>query len=100
MLFALCLLFSASKAVLLQLVSLVPVNSEWDTVGRALTLCKALEGELDLSHSSLDQRACAALALMLDFSEELTELDLSHCQLTDQLLLTLSAQLHKVQVLV
>ncbi|XP_033989115.1 uncharacterized protein LOC117484789 isoform X3 [Trematomus bernacchii] len=90
---------SASKAVLLQLVSLVPVNSERDTVGRALTLCKALEGELDLSHSSLDQRACAALALMLDFSEELTELDLSHCQLTDQLLLTLSAQLHKVQVL-
>ncbi|KAI4794359.1 hypothetical protein KUCAC02_032126, partial [Chaenocephalus aceratus] len=89
----------ASKAVLLQLVSLVPVNSEWDTVGRALTLCKALEGELDLSHSTLDQRACAALALMLDSSEELTELDLSHCQLTDQLLLTLSAQLHKVQVL-
>ncbi|KAI4792068.1 hypothetical protein KUCAC02_033625 [Chaenocephalus aceratus] len=86
----------ASKAVLLQLVSLVP---ERDTVGRALTLCKALEGELDLSHSSLDQRACAALALMLDSSEELTELDLSHCQLTDQLLLTLSAQLHKVQVL-
>ncbi|KAJ4948803.1 hypothetical protein JOQ06_020326 [Pogonophryne albipinna] len=89
----------ASKAVLLQLVSLVPVNSEWDTVGRAVSLCKALEGELDLSYSSLDQRACAALALMLDFSEELTELDLSHCQLTDQLLLTLSAQLHKVQVL-
>ncbi|KAI4793865.1 hypothetical protein KUCAC02_032451 [Chaenocephalus aceratus] len=89
----------ASKAVLLQLVSLVPVNSERDTVGRALTLCKALEGELDLSHSTLDQRACAALALMLDSSEELTELDLSHCQLTDQLLLTLSAQLHKVQVL-
>ena len=99
MLFALCLLFRASKAVLLQLVSLVAVNSERDTVGRAVSLCKALEGELDLSHSSLDQRACAALALMLDFSEELTELDLSHCQLTDQLLLTLSAQLHKVQVL-
>ncbi|KAJ4944189.1 hypothetical protein JOQ06_012734 [Pogonophryne albipinna] len=84
----------ASTAVLLQLVSLVPVNSERDTVGRAVSLCKALEGELDLSHSSLDQRACAALALMLDSSEEL-----SHCQLTDQLLLTLSAQLHKVQVL-
>ncbi|XP_033935170.1 uncharacterized protein [Pseudochaenichthys georgianus] len=89
----------ASKAVLLQLVSLVPVNSERDTVGRAVSLCKALKGELNLSHSTLDQRACAALALMLDSSEELTELDLSHCQLTDQLLLTLSAQLHKVQVL-
>ncbi|XP_034053958.1 protein NLRC5-like [Gymnodraco acuticeps] len=89
----------ASKAVLLQLVSLLPVNSERDTVRRAVSLCKALEEELDLSHSTLDQRACAALALMLDSSEELTELDLSHCQLSDQLLLTLSAQLHKVQVL-
>ncbi|KAK5874800.1 hypothetical protein CesoFtcFv8_027355 [Champsocephalus esox] len=89
----------ASKAVLLQLVSLVPVNSERDRVGRAVSLCKALEAELDLSHCTLDQRACAALALMLDSCEELTELDLSHCQLTDQLLLTLSAQLHKVQVL-
>ncbi|KAK5847461.1 hypothetical protein PBY51_016585 [Eleginops maclovinus] len=89
----------ASKAVLLQLVSLVPVNNERDTVGRAVSLCRALEGELDLSHSTLDQRACASLALILDFSEGLTELDLSHCQLTDQLLLTLSAQLHKAQVL-
>ncbi|XP_078021828.1 uncharacterized protein LOC117249944 isoform X2 [Epinephelus lanceolatus] len=89
----------ASKAVLLQLVSLVPVNSERDTVRRAVSLCRALGGELDFSHSTLDQRACGALALMLDSCEELTELDLSHCRLTDQLLLTLSAHLHKVQVL-
>ncbi|XP_049425964.1 uncharacterized protein LOC125884800 isoform X6 [Epinephelus fuscoguttatus] len=89
----------ASKAVLLQLVSLVPVNSERDTVRRAVSLCRALGGELDFSHSTLDQRACGALALMLDSCEELTELDLSHCRLTDQLLLMLSAHLHKVQVL-
>ncbi|XP_029282784.1 uncharacterized protein LOC115005114 isoform X2 [Cottoperca gobio] len=89
----------ASKAVLLQLLSLVPVNSERDTVRRAVSLCRALGGELDLSHSTLDQRSCGALVLMLDSSEELTELDLSHCQLTDQLLLTLCTQLHKVQVL-
>ncbi|XP_035854516.1 uncharacterized protein LOC116044705 [Sander lucioperca] len=89
----------ASKAVLLRLVSLVPVNSERDSVRRAVSLRTALDGELDLSHSTLDQRACGALALMLDFSEELPELDLSHCGLTDQLLLTLSAHLHKVQVL-
>lgn len=97
--FALIGLFRASKAVLLQLVSLVPVNSEGDTVRRAVSLCRALDGELDLSHTSLDQRACGALALMLDFSEGLTELDLSHCELTDQLLLTLITHLHKVQVL-
>ncbi|XP_068575513.1 uncharacterized protein [Cebidichthys violaceus] len=89
----------ASKPVLLQLVSLVPVNSERDTVRRAVSLCGALGGELDLSHTTLDQRACGALSLMLEFSEGLTELDLSHCQLTDQLLLKLSTHLHKVQVL-
>ncbi|XP_059203481.1 uncharacterized protein LOC131982909 [Centropristis striata] len=89
----------ASKAVLLQLVSLVSVNSERDSVRRAESLCRALKAELDLSHSSLDQRTCEALALMLDFCAELTELDLSHCQLTDQQLLSLCSQLHKVQVL-
>ncbi|XP_071344921.1 uncharacterized protein [Trachinotus anak] len=89
----------ASKAVLLQLLSLVPVNTGRDTVRRAVSLCRALGGELDLSHTTLDQRACGALALMLDSCEGLTELDLSHCQLTDQLLLTLITHLHKVHVL-
>ncbi|KAF3688342.1 hypothetical protein EXN66_Car004014 [Channa argus] len=89
----------ASKAVLLQLVSLVPVTSERDSVRRAESLCRALDGELDLSHTTLDQRVCEALDLMLDFSEGLTELDLSHCDLTDQLLLTFIKHLHKVHVL-
>ncbi|XP_032362739.1 uncharacterized protein LOC116674246 [Etheostoma spectabile] len=89
----------ASKDVLLRLVSLVPVDSERDSVRRAVSLRTALDGQLDLSHSTLDQRACGALALMLDYSDELTELDLSHCGLTDQLLLSLSAHLHKVHVL-
>uniref|UniRef100_UPI0037E98107 protein NLRC5-like n=1 Tax=Semicossyphus pulcher TaxID=241346 RepID=UPI0037E98107 len=88
-----------SKVVLLQLMSLVPVFSEWVSVRRAVSLCRSLGGELDLSHSKLDQRACRALAEVLDFSEGLTELDLSHCQLTDQLLLTLIPNLHKVKVL-
>ncbi|XP_039463485.1 uncharacterized protein LOC120436495 [Oreochromis aureus] len=88
-----------SKTVLLQLLSLVPENSERDTVRRAVSLCRALGGELDLSHSTLDQRACGALVQMLDSCEGLTELDLSHCQLTDQLLLPLITHLHKVQVL-
>ncbi|XP_042072776.1 uncharacterized protein LOC102294079 [Haplochromis burtoni] len=88
-----------SKTVLVQLLSLVPVNSERDTVRRAVSLCRALGGELDLSHSTLDQRVCGALVQMLDSCEGLTELDLSHCQLTDQLLLPLITHLHKVQVL-
>ncbi|XP_015258675.1 PREDICTED: uncharacterized protein LOC107103468 [Cyprinodon variegatus] len=88
-----------SKTVLVQLLSLLAVGSERDTVRRAVSLCRALGGELDLSHSTLDQRLCAALVLMLDYSEGLTELDLSHCQLTDLLLLQLITHLHKVQVL-
>ncbi|XP_073318211.1 uncharacterized protein [Pagrus major] len=98
-LFALILLFGASKTVVLQLLSLVPVNSDGDTVRRAVSLCGALGGELDLSHTTLDQRACGAVAQLLDVSEGLTELDLSHCELTDQLLLTLLTHLHKVRVL-
>ncbi|KAM6957986.1 LOW QUALITY PROTEIN: uncharacterized protein LKV04_022121 [Tautogolabrus adspersus] len=89
----------ANKVVLLQLVSLIPSIIEWDSMRRAGSLCKALGGELDLSHTVLDQKACRALAWMLDFSEGLTELDLSHCQLTDQLLLTIKEHLHKVHVL-
>ncbi|MEQ2257040.1 hypothetical protein ILYODFUR_030335 [Ilyodon furcidens] len=99
MFFALFLLFRVSKTVLVQLLTLLAVDSETDTVRRAVSLFRALGEELDLSHITLDQRLCGALVLMLDNSEGLTELDLSHCQLTDQLLLQLITHLHKVQVL-
>ncbi|XP_074536632.1 uncharacterized protein LOC141798726 [Halichoeres trimaculatus] len=89
----------ASKVVLLQMVSLVRLAPEWDSVSRVRSLCGALGGELVLSHTKLDQMACEALALVLDYAEELTELDLSYCQLTNQLLVTLMENLHKVQVL-
>uniref|UniRef100_A0A3B5QB83 Si:ch211-108d22.2 n=1 Tax=Xiphophorus maculatus TaxID=8083 RepID=A0A3B5QB83_XIPMA len=85
-----------NKTVPVQLLSLLAANNQGDAVRRATSLCRALGGELDLSHRPLDQRLCGALALMLDYSEDLTELDLSHCQLTDQLLLQLITHLHKV----
>ncbi|XP_043966317.1 uncharacterized protein LOC122827429 isoform X5 [Gambusia affinis] len=85
-----------NKTVLVQLLSLLAVNNQRDAVRRATSLCRALGGELDLSHRPLDQRLCGALALMLDYCEDLRELDLSHCQLTDQLLLQLITHLHKV----
>ncbi|XP_014894055.1 uncharacterized protein LOC106951188 isoform X2 [Poecilia latipinna] len=88
-----------SKTVLVQLLSLLAVNNQRDTVRRTMSLCRALGGELDLSHCPLDQRLCGALVLMLDYSEGLTKLDLSHCQLTDQLLLQLITHLHKVHIL-
>lgn len=88
--------FSIGKAGLIQLLSLVHGHS--DAMRRAESLCKALRGNLDLSHTTLDQRTCEMLAHTLDYCDELEELDVSHCQLTDQLLLTLIAHLHKAQV--
>ncbi|XP_076873218.1 uncharacterized protein LOC143523005 [Brachyhypopomus gauderio] len=88
-----------SKAVLLQFLSLVRVGSELECVRRAVSLFRALGGEVDLSHTRLDQQACGSLALVLEHSEGLSELDLSHCQLTDHCLQLLCPQLHKVHVL-
>ncbi|CAJ1087436.1 uncharacterized protein LOC127378595 isoform X1 [Xyrichtys novacula] len=87
----------ASKVVVLQLMSML--DDEFDGWSRAESLHRALGGELNFSHTKLDQKACESLALMLDFVEEVTELDLSHCRLTDQLLCTLIKSLHKVKVL-
>ena len=63
------------------------------------SLCGALGRELDLSVTKLDQRACGSLGLVLEHSEGLSEVDLSHCHLTDQHLELLLPHLHKAQVL-
>ncbi|KAL0175335.1 hypothetical protein M9458_031303, partial [Cirrhinus mrigala] len=66
---------------------------------RAEALSQAFGGELDLSHTQMDQRACEQLALFLEYSERLTELDLSHCKLTDHCMELLLPHLHKTQTL-
>ncbi|XP_062372348.1 uncharacterized protein LOC134059841 [Sardina pilchardus] len=88
-----------SKGQLLQLLTLVCVGSERECVRRAVSLSHAVGGEVDLSHTVLDARACGSLALFLEYSEGLSELDLSHCQLTDQCLEPLLPHLHKIQSL-
>ncbi|XP_062391289.1 uncharacterized protein LOC134079124 [Sardina pilchardus] len=88
-----------SKGQLLQLLALVCVGSERECVRRAVSLSHAVRGEVDLSHTVLDARACGSLALFLEYSEGLSELDLSHCQLTDQCLEPLLPHLHKIQSL-
>ncbi|XP_031673339.1 uncharacterized protein LOC116364226 [Oncorhynchus kisutch] len=90
---------SPSKALLLQLLDLVREGIEEGLLRHAESLCRALDGELDLSETRLDQNACGSLALVLEHSEGLSELDLSHCQLTDHQLQLLITHLHKVQVL-
>ncbi|XP_036845311.1 uncharacterized protein LOC110510945 [Oncorhynchus mykiss] len=90
---------SPSKALLLQLLYLVCEGIEEGLLRHAESLCRALDGELDLSETRLDQKACGSLALVLEHSEGLSELDLSHCQLTDHQLQPLITHLHKVQVL-
>ncbi|XP_041925064.1 uncharacterized protein LOC121689383 [Alosa sapidissima] len=88
-----------TKGQLLQFLTLVQVGSEIECVRRAVSLSRAVGGELDLSHTVLDDRACGSLALFLEYSEGLSELDLSHCQLTDRCLEPLLPHLHKIQVL-
>ncbi|KAI4898556.1 hypothetical protein NFI96_017916, partial [Prochilodus magdalenae] len=79
-----------TKALLLQFLALVHVRTDF----RAVALCQALEGEMDLSGTQLNQQACRSLALFLEHTEGLSELDLSHCQLSDHCL-----ELHKIDVL-
>ncbi|XP_036439683.1 uncharacterized protein LOC118817098 isoform X2 [Colossoma macropomum] len=88
-----------SKALLLQFLSLVPVGTELDCVRRVVALSQALGEELDLSQTQLDLQVCRSLALVLEHSEGLTELDLSHCQLTDHCLDLLLPHLHKINIL-
>ncbi|XP_038843491.1 uncharacterized protein LOC120042761 isoform X2 [Salvelinus namaycush] len=90
---------SPSKALLLQLLDLVCEGIEEGLLRHAESLCRSLDGELDLSETRLDRKACGSLALVLEHSEGLSELDLSHCQLTDHHLQPLITHLHKVQVL-
>ncbi|XP_038843408.1 uncharacterized protein LOC120042661 isoform X2 [Salvelinus namaycush] len=90
---------SPSKALLLQLLDLVCEGIEEGLLRHTESLCRALDGELDLSETRLDQKACGSLALVLEHSEGLSKLDLSHCQLTDHHLQPLITHLHKVQVL-
>uniref|UniRef100_A0A673VMT2 Uncharacterized LOC115191703 n=1 Tax=Salmo trutta TaxID=8032 RepID=A0A673VMT2_SALTR len=90
---------SLSKALLLQLLDHVCEGIEEGVLKHAESLCRALDGELDLSKTRLNQKACGSLALVLEHSEGLSELDLSHCQLTDCHLQPLLTHLHKVEVL-
>ncbi|XP_072526398.1 uncharacterized protein [Salminus brasiliensis] len=90
---------SCSKALLLQFLTLVHVWTESECVRRAVSLSQALGEEVDLSHTPLDLQACRSLALVLEHCEGLSELDLSHCQLTDHCLELLLPHLHKICVL-
>lgn len=64
---------------------------------QAESLSAALGEELDLSQTTLDLQACRGLALILEYSEGLTELDLGQCHLTDYSLDLLLPNLHKAQ---
>ncbi|KAK2917092.1 hypothetical protein Q8A67_001466 [Cirrhinus molitorella] len=78
------------KSLLLQFVAHVKREE-------AESLSGALGEELDLSQTQLDLQVCRGLGLILEYSEGLTELDLSQCHLTDHSLDLLLPNLHKVQ---
>ncbi len=94
----LLLLISCGKALLLQCLACIN-TSERGSLRSAEALSRALGGEMDLSHTQMDQRACGQLALFLEYSEGLTELDLSHCKLTDHCMEPLLPHLYKTQTL-
>lgn len=60
---------------------------------------QALGDEVDLSETRLNPQACEALAQVLEHSEGLNHLDLSHCNIDDHELKLLLPHLHKVCVL-
>ncbi|KAK9962549.1 hypothetical protein ABG768_007907, partial [Culter alburnus] len=91
---------SCSKALLLQFLACIGKDgSQRSSLRRSEALSQALGGEMDLSHTQMDQSACEHLALFLEYSEGLKELDLSHCKLTDDCMKTLLPHLHKTQTL-
>ncbi len=65
----------------------------------AQSLSGAVGEELDLSQTQLDLQVCRGLELILEYSEGLTELDLSQCSLTDHILDLLLPNLHKAQII-
>lgn len=65
----------------------------------ASSLSKALGKELDLSDTPLNYRTCESLQLVLDYTEDLTHLNLSHCQITDACLDLFLPHLHKIMIL-
>ncbi|KAK2917090.1 hypothetical protein Q8A67_001464 [Cirrhinus molitorella] len=78
------------KSLLLQFVAHVKREE-------AESLSGALGEELDLSQTQLYLQVYRGLELILEYSEGLTELDLSQCHLTDHSLDLLLPNLHKVQ---
>ncbi|XP_077084290.1 uncharacterized protein LOC143737167 [Siphateles boraxobius] len=87
------------KSLLLQFLTLIfsapmAVSLKW-----ASSLSKALGKELDLSDIPLNYRTCESLLLVLDYTEDLTHLNLSHCQITDACLDLLLPHLHKIMFL-
>ncbi|XP_076828430.1 uncharacterized protein LOC143474746 isoform X2 [Brachyhypopomus gauderio] len=87
------------KPHLLQLILLTRCVEKADSWNRTKALSRALGKEIDLSHTSLDCHSCESLGLVLEHSEDLTHLNLSHCQLTDGCLELLLPHLHKVLLL-
>ncbi|XP_067299767.1 uncharacterized protein [Pseudorasbora parva] len=65
----------------------------------ASSLSKALGKQLDLSGTPLNYDTCESLQLVLDYTEDLTHLNLSHCQITDACLDLLLPHLHKMMIL-
>ncbi|KPP65855.1 hypothetical protein Z043_115697 [Scleropages formosus] len=88
-----------SKDILHRFFTLMAAGDDGDSKRQAEALSRAIGKRVDLSHKQLGLKACRQLAWVLKASEGLSELNLSHCSLTDDCIHLLHAHLHKVQTL-
>lgn len=87
---------SLSKGLLCQFLTLILNSPMAMSLKWASSLSKALGKHLDLSDTPLNYRTCESLQLVLDYTEELTDLNLSYCQITDACLDLLALHLNKI----
>ncbi|XP_056601573.1 uncharacterized protein LOC130419136 isoform X1 [Triplophysa dalaica] len=85
-----------SKGLLCQFLTLILNSPMAMSLKWASSLSKALGKHLDLSDTPLNYRTCESLQLVLDYTEELTDLNLSYCQITDACLDLLALHLNKI----
>ncbi|XP_051779199.1 nucleotide-binding oligomerization domain-containing protein 2-like [Erpetoichthys calabaricus] len=68
-----------------------------NNTSRIISLGRAIGSTIDLSGTSLSADTCRSLAIVINYTEEDCEVDLSNCSLSTECIERLSACLHKIR---
>ncbi|XP_039631737.1 uncharacterized protein LOC120542997 [Polypterus senegalus] len=82
-----------SKELLLRFISMTDENN----TRRIISLGRAIGSTIDLSGTRLSAETCTSLAIVINYTEEDCEVDLSKCSLSTECIERLSACLHKIR---